>query len=82
MDTTNIKINLIKEIDSLDNKNVKELYGIVMNFINGKVESENWDSLTEIQKAGIVSGLNQLDQDKGISHDMVMEELKKKYGIK
>lgn len=82
MDTTNIKINLIKEIDSLDNKNVKELYGIVMNFINGKVESENWDSLTEIQKAGIESGLNQLDQNKGISHDMVMEELKKKYGIK
>ncbi len=81
MDTTNIKINLIKEIDSLDNKNVKELYGIVMNFINGKVESENWDSLTEIQKAGIESGLNQLDQNKGISHDMVMEELKKKYGI-
>ena len=81
MNATNLKIKLIKEIDSLDNKNVKELYGIVMNFINGKVESENWDNLTEIQKAGIESGLNQLDQDKGISHDMVMEELKKKYGI-
>ncbi|SHI74856.1 hypothetical protein SAMN05444280_105127 [Tangfeifania diversioriginum] len=81
MDTTNIKIKLIKEIDSLDNKNVKELYGIVMNFINGKVESENWDNLTEIQKAGIELGINQLDQNKGLDHDMVMEELKKKYGI-
>jgi hypothetical protein len=71
----------MKEIDSLDNQNINELYGIVMNFINGKVESENWDSLTEIQKAGIESGLNQLDQNKGISHNLVMEELKKKYGI-
>lgn len=82
MSVTNIKIKLIKEIDSLDNRNIEELYGIVMNFINGQKESENWDSLTDIQKAGIESGIYQLDQGKGISHDMVMEELKKKYGIK
>jgi hypothetical protein len=81
MDTTSLKIKLIKEIDSLDNKNIDELYGIVMNFINGKVEMGNWDSLTEKQKAGIESGLNQLDQGKGINHDLVMKELKKKYGI-
>jgi hypothetical protein len=81
MNATNLKIKLIKEIDSLDNQNINELYAIVMNYINGKVEPEKWDSLTENQKAGIESGLNQLDQNKGISHDMVMEELKKKYGI-
>ena len=81
MNATNLKIKLIKEIDSLDNKNIDKLYGIVMNFINGQVESESWESLTEVQKAGIDSGINQLDQDKGISHNMVMEELKKKYGI-
>jgi len=82
MNATNLKIKLIKEIDSLDNKNIDKLYGIVMNFINGQVESESWESLTEVQKAGIASGLNQLDQDKGISHNMVMEELKKKYELK
>ena len=82
MNATNLKIKLIKEIDSLDNKNIDELYGIVMNFINGQVESESWESLTEVQKAGIDSGINQLDQDKGISHNMVMEELKKKYELK
>jgi len=81
MNATNLKIKLIKEIESLDNKNIDKLYGIVMNFINGQVESESWESLTEVQKAGIDSGINQLDQDKGISHNMVMEELKKKYEI-
>jgi len=82
MNATNLKIKLIKEIDSLDNKNIDKLYGIVMNFINGQVESESWENLTEVQKAGIDSGINQLDQNKGISHNMVMEELKKKYEIK
>jgi len=82
MSATNLKIKLIKEIDSLDNKNIDKLYGIVMNFINGQVESESWENLTEVQKAGIDSGINQLDQNKGISHNMVMEELKKKYEIK
>lgn len=81
MNATNLKIKLIKEIESLDNKNIDKLYGIVMNFINGQVESESWESLTEVQKAVIDSGINQLDQDKGISHNMVMEELKKKYEI-
>jgi predicted transcriptional regulator len=53
-----------------------------MNYINGQVESENWDSLTDIQKAGIESGIYQLDHGTSISHEIVMEELKKKYGIK
>ena len=77
MSVANLKIKLIREIDSLDNKNIEKLYGIVMNYINGQVESENWDSLTDIQKAGIESGIYQLDQGKGISHKVVMEELKK-----
>jgi predicted transcriptional regulator len=53
-----------------------------MNFINGQIESDNWESLTDTQKAGIESGIYQLDHGKSISHEMVMEELKKKYGIK
>jgi hypothetical protein len=82
MSVANLKIKLIKEIDSLDNKNIEKLYGIVMNYINGQVESENWDSLTDIQKAGIESGIYQLDHGTSISHEIVMEELKKNYGIK
>jgi hypothetical protein len=82
MNVANLKIELIKEIDSLDNKNIEKLYGIVMNFINGQIESDNWESLTDTQKAGIESGIYQLDHGKSISHEMIMEELKKKYGIK
>lgn len=82
MSVANIKIKLIKEIDSLDNKNIEELYGIVMNFINGQKESENWDSLSDTQKAAIESGIKQLDQGQSITHEKVMKELKKKYKIK
>ena len=52
------------------------------NFLYRQVESKNWDSLTDVQKAGIESAIYQLDQNKGISHEMVMEKMKKKYRIK
>lgn len=52
------------------------------NFLYRKIESKNWNNLTDSQKAAIESGINQLNQGKGITHEKVIEELKKKYKIK
>ena len=53
-----------------------------MNIINKQEVLESWDDLTDVQKEGIESAIYLLDQKKGISHETVMEELKKKYRIK
>ena len=54
---------------------------ILMNENNKLKELECWIKLSDIQKAAIESGLKQLDQGIGITHEKVMEELKKKYKL-
>ena len=51
------------------------------NFLFRKVESKSWDGLSDTQKNVIESGINQLDQGQSITHEKVMEELKKKYKL-
>ena len=81
MNFTEIKIRLFQQIDSLENDRLLELYGIVKNSINQNDDSENWDKLTPIQKEGIEYGISELEDNKGVEHNSVMEELRKKYGI-
>jgi len=81
MNDTEIKIKLFQQIDSLKNERLIELYGVVSNYINSSDNSEEWNNLTNIQKNGLEYGLTELDEEKGLEHNVVMEELKKKYGI-
>ena len=81
MNTSEIKIKLFQQIDSLENNRLIELYGVVNNFLNHNDDSEKWDNLTPPQKEGIEYGISELSDNKGIEHNVVMEELKKKYGI-
>lgn len=81
MNASEIKVKLFQQIDALDKESLEELYGLFMNFIQEKQSSEEWDNLTEIQKKGIENGIYELDAKKGIPGDVVLEELRKKYGI-
>jgi hypothetical protein len=81
MDDSEIKIKLFKQIDTLNNERLVELFGIVSNFINSTDNPDEWDNLTKIQRKGLKYGLAELDEGKGLEHSVVMEELKKKYGI-
>jgi hypothetical protein len=81
MKHTELKIKLIQQIDSLKDDRLIELYGVVTNFINSADNSEEWDELTTAQKSGLEYGLAELNEGKEIEYSIVMEELKKKYGI-
>ncbi len=81
MNDSEIKIKLFQQIDSLDKEQLIELSGLIKNFINQKDDSENWDKLTPQQKNGLEYGISELEAKKGIEHNLVMEELRKKYGI-
>jgi len=81
MNASEIKIKLFQQIDALDKEKLEELYGVFLNFIQGKDSIEEWNKLTEVQKKGIEDGIYELDANKGIPNDVVLEELRKKYGI-
>lgn len=81
MTETELKIKIIQQIDTLKDDRLIELYGVVTNFINSADNSEEWDALTIAQKNGLEYGIAELNEGKEIEYSVVMEEMKKKYGI-
>ena len=78
MNTSDLKINLFRQIDSLDASSLKEFYGVFLNFINQKKEEEEWNLLSESEKNGIIEAIHSLDENKGILHQDVIHSFKSK----
>jgi hypothetical protein len=79
MNTAELKIKILNQIDSLDSNKIEEFYGVLLNFINSKTEVNEWLEITDQQREGVDAAIEELDSGKGISHQEVMKKLMKKY---
>ena len=79
MKSSELKLKIFREIDSLEGSELNEFYGILSNFINGKKEIEDWNSLSEEQRTGIENALVQINSGKGIPHIEVISKFRYKY---
>jgi hypothetical protein len=79
MTTSDLKLKIFRQIDSLEKSRLEELYGVLANFINGKNDIGDWDKLTEEQRQGIINAIGEIDSGKGIPHEEVMTKMRKKY---
>jgi len=79
MTVSDLKLKIFRQIDSLEKNRLEELYGVLMNFINGNKEMSDWEKLTEEQKRGIFDAIDEIDSGKGIPNEKVMEGIRKKY---
>lgn len=79
MTASDLKLKIFRQIDSLEGKRLEELYGILLNFINEKKEVSDWETMTDEQKQGIIDAIEEIESGKGISNDMVMNKIRKKY---
>lgn len=70
-----IKLELIEWLTKLDDKETIEYLKIVKDSKSN--ENDWWDDLSELQKQGIERGLNDIKNDRTLSHD----EVKNKYGL-
>ncbi len=80
MNTADLKLRIIRQVDSLEEDILKE----VMEYIQGKINSQHsseLDSLSEIQQSEIRQAQQSIKDGKGISHDVIVEKYKAKYGI-
>lgn len=80
MNAAEMKIELFRKLDSLKGDRLEEAYGVLINYINGKSELDDWQSLSSEQKAAISLGLDQLDKGEGKSHSEVMMSIRNQYG--
>lgn len=79
MSSAEIKLKIFREIDSLEPSKLKELYGIMHNYINSKMEIDQWVGVSESEQSGIEAAITELSAGKGIAHAEVMAKFKSKY---
>lgn len=79
MNPAEIKIDLFRKLDALKGNRLDEAYGILLNYINGKNELDDWQNLTEEQQKAINLGLQQLDNGEGREQYKVMSDIRKQH---
>jgi hypothetical protein len=78
MTAAQIKVRLEKQIGELSPASLKELYGMLVNFFNGKQSLDEWASMSSEEKAAIEDGLQQLNKGKRIPRQQAMTLLRKR----
>ena len=79
MTVSDLKLKIFRKIDSLERNRLEEIYGLLVNYLNGQKDVSEWENLSYEQKKGIVSAINEVDSGKGIPHKKVMSKIHKKY---
>ena len=79
MNTSELKLKLLQEIDTLEKSKLQEVYGYVQNIIRGNKDLQDWDNLSEAQQEGLKAAINDIDSGYGISHKDVMAKYRKKF---
>jgi hypothetical protein len=79
MTTSDLKLKIFRQIDSLEKNRLEEFYGVLVNFINEKKDIGDWANLTEEQQQGIADAIDEIDSGKGIAHEKMMATIRKKY---
>jgi hypothetical protein len=79
MTVSDLKLKLFRQIDALNKSKLEEVYGVLINFINGQKDISEWDKLSDKQKQGVLHAIDEIDSGKGIPNEVVMAKFRKKY---
>jgi hypothetical protein len=79
MTTSDLKLKIFREIDSLEKSKLEDIYGVIINYINGQRDISDWNKLTANQQQGIYDAIGEIEAQKGLSNDLVLEKFRKKY---
>ena len=79
MSTEEIKLKIFRQVDAFDAAKLKEFYGFMQNFINSKIDTDEWLGISAPEKEGIEAAIREMDAGKGISQEIVMSRLRQKH---
>jgi hypothetical protein len=75
MTVSDLKLKIIRQIDSLEKSRLEEFYGLLLNYINGKKDISDWEKLSSDQKQGLMDAIDQLDSGQSVSNKDVIDNL-------
>ena len=81
MEETALKIDLIEKIEHADSNQLREIYGLVINYFNSNEPSEQWDMLPEPQKKKILKSIEQADAGLGTPVKEAIQRMRAKHGL-
>lgn len=76
MTTADLKLKIFRQLDSLQKNRLDEVYGLLMNYFRSQKDIDDWDNLSDEQKQGIIDAVEQMTQEKNISHQKVMKKVR------
>ena len=79
MNAAELKIKIFRQVDLLDSRKLDEVYGVLMNYVNGNVETNEWIGVNHSEQQNIEAAIKELDSGKGIPHEQIMNKYRKKY---
>ena len=79
MNSSDIKLDILRKIDTLNGTSLKEAYGLLLNYLITKRSTDNWENLSLPERDMIDEGIRQLDNDEGIPHKKVVSKYRRKY---
>lgn len=74
MTTAELKLQILRRIDSLDQKRLEELYLIINKIADYQNNTNEWEELTEPQQQGLLNALKEAEAGYLVSHEEVMEK--------
>jgi hypothetical protein len=80
MNSADLKLNIIRQVDTLDDDVLKEVIEYIQNKINSQ-EKSVLNSLSIEQRNGIEKARQSIKEGKGIPHEIIVSKYKQKYGI-
>lgn len=80
MNTAEIKIKILKQIDTLDSDKLEGFYGLLLNYVNAQRSEEEWHLLTDEQRTGILSAIEEVDAGHKILHTEVVAKFRSRFG--
>lgn len=79
MNSAELKLQIFRQIDSLEKNNLEGLIGLLTNYINGKKDLQDWNELSNDQKLGIVTAISEIDSNQVVTNKKILSKYRKKY---
>ena len=79
MTVSDLKLKLFRQIDTLEKSKLEEIYGVLINYINGQKDISEWEKLSVNQKHGIIDAIDEIEAGKGIPNNVIIDKFRKKY---
>jgi hypothetical protein len=79
MDIKTLKLEIYQLLDQLNEQGLNEVNEMVTAYLRKTDEEEQWDTLSDEDKAAIEEGLEQVEKGMTVPYDEVRKRIQKKF---